>query len=840
MFNLIPGEAQPSKELNFFIPDNIRTFNQDIPKPKDYLGFEIGDMHVNYDQTISYLRELSKKSTRIKLIENGFTYEKKPLVFLIISSEKNLANLETIRLNHLNLCNPDKSVKMDVKGMPVVTWLGYSIHGNEASGVNASLVVSYILASSQDTFIENILENNVIILQPALNPDGVQRYATWVNSNLSYSRNNDENGREFKEPSPTSRSNHYWFDLNRDWLFVQHPESFYRMEIFYQWMPTMLNDYHEHGNTYGSFFSPGIKASTNPLIPFENWELSKKISLYHADILNTIGTVYFSKEGYDDFYTGKGGTLPDLTGGIGLLYEQPNSKGLQRERNGVEIRLTDMIQNQVYCSISALKAACEMKNELLNYQKNFFLNKKIVANNDPIKGYVFGNDSDISLSREFMRILKAHDIKVYRLNKNLSINNKTFNKGYSYIIPTDQMNYTIIKTIFDKTLNYKDSIFYDISTWTVPLALNMYYSEVKELSGLLGEETDLVAEKSISNAKQTNYAYLFEINDYYSYSFIYYLMKNGIKLKVSEAPFSYTIDNVEKRFKCGTFLITVKEQSLPEGDVNKIINSYSGKGKIPVYAVNSGLGNDFDLGSTHFKRITKPIIAILIGRGAAYGSIGELWHLLDWRFDIPVSLIDADNLSDLDINRYNIIVLNNEFKLSKTASDKLSSWAKNNTIIAIGPAYKTTNELGISNITGTKMKDDKDTTSYAKYSEYLQERRVSPVNGIILNSKLDTSHPLGYGIISQEIPLFKERDIIISKPKNRFVTPLYYTGSPLLSGYLTDKYKNLIKNTPAVMAGRNLIYFVDDPYFRAYWLGSSRLFMNSLFFRELLAKERIN
>ena len=477
-----------AQNLSFYFPDEIKQLNPDIPSPREFLGFEVGEQYISYDQTVSYLRLLAQRSDRIDIIENGYSHERKPLIFLVVSSKKNLERSEFIRKQHLDLCNPVKSLKLSVDTLPIVTWMGYSIHGNEATGVNASIVVAYILAAGEDEFIKRILDNNVILIQPAQNPDGVQRYAAWVNSNKSASENSDANTREFKEPAPSSRSNHYWFDLNRDWLFVQNPESYYRMEVYYNWLPTFVNDFHEHGNTSGTYFSPGIKNSTNHLIPDDNWDISRKIADYHTKTLSKIGTMYYSREGYDDYYTGKGAALPDILGGVGLLYEQPNPRGFVREVDGVKIRFADMIKNQVFCSFSALEASVEMKNELLNYQKRFFIQKQKEAQKDEVKGYLFGSSDDLSLTKELVRILKVHKIDIFRLSKDLSINKKNFKKESAYIIPVNQNNYSVIRTIFEKTTTYKDSSFYDISTWTIPLGLNIQYSELNDLSNLIGEK----------------------------------------------------------------------------------------------------------------------------------------------------------------------------------------------------------------------------------------------------------------------------------------------------------------------------------------------------------------
>lgn len=839
LLSFILSGSISAQNLNFYFPNEIKQLNSKIPTPKEFLGFDVGEQHISYDQTLSYLRLLAQKSDRIDIVEHGYSHERKPLIFLTVSSKKNIEKSEIIRKQHLDLCNMDISSKFSVDTLPIITWMGYSIHGNEATGVNASIMVAYILAASEDDFIERILDNSIVIIQPAQNPDGVQRYATWVNSNRSLSENSDANNREFKEPSPSSRSNHYWFDLNRDWLFVQNPESYYRMEVYYNWLPTFVNDFHEHGNTSGTYFSPGIKNSTNNLIPEENWVISRKIADYHAKALSGIGTMYYSREGYDDYYTGKGAALPDILGGVGLLYEQPNPRGFVREVDGVKIRFADMIKNQVYCSFSALQASIDMKNELLNYQKNFFDQKRKEAEKDNVKGYIFGSSYDVSLTKEFVRILKTHKIDIYKLKKDLSINKKNFKKESSYLVPVNQNRYSVIRTIFERTTNYKDSSFYDVSTWTIPLGLNIEYTELNNLDALVGEKliSEIVTEPN--SVPLTHYAYLFEMTDYYAHKFLYYLQNNGVLLKVCDSPFSINKGDKRYEFSSGTIMISVNEQSMGKDELNQILNNYTSSPKINVIAADNGTGDDFDLGSGHFRPVTMPKIALLIGRGAAYSLIGELWHLLDLRFGIPVSLIDIDNLATTDINQYNTIVITNSFRLSKEASERLSSWANNNTLIGIGTSYKTLNELNISEINVKRSINVEESKQGGIFSDYIKRDNSSSINGVILSSAIDLSNPIAYGIRTKEVPLFKEGEIIITNTKKGYITPLNYSDNPLMSGYLNAQYSSLIKGSPAVLAGRGLIYFVDDPYFRAIWLGSSRLFLNAIFFRELLAKEKI-
>ena len=210
-------------------------------------------------------------------------------------------------------------------------WLGYSIHGNEASGSNAVLLTAYYLAAANGEEIDNILNNSIIILDPSFNPDGLQRFSSWVNMHRSWVINPDPNDREYSEAWPGGRTNHYWFDLNRDWLPVQHPESRARLKRFHEWKPNILTDHHEMGTNSTFFFQPGIPTRNFPRTPAKNLELTRKMAAFHAKYLDKIGSLYYSEESYDDYYIGKGATYADLNGGVAILFEQASSRGHLQE-----------------------------------------------------------------------------------------------------------------------------------------------------------------------------------------------------------------------------------------------------------------------------------------------------------------------------------------------------------------------------------------------------------------------------------------------------------------------------------------------------------------------------
>jgi hypothetical protein len=230
--------------IGYYLPKEI-SYYPVIPTPKQFIGHEVGEWHLTHDKLYYYMLELARVSDRAVWEEYGRSYEDRPLGQLIISSPENLKNIELLRQQHLLLSDPAKSENIDIKNMPIFIKLGYGVHGNESSAQNASVLVAYYLTAGEGKEIDELLKNAVIMIDPALNPDGMQRHSTWVNFTKSLNNNSDPNSWEFSESWPGGRTNHYWFDLNRDYIMLQHPETVGRVAAFYKWRPNIVTDHHE-------------------------------------------------------------------------------------------------------------------------------------------------------------------------------------------------------------------------------------------------------------------------------------------------------------------------------------------------------------------------------------------------------------------------------------------------------------------------------------------------------------------------------------------------------------------------------------------------------------------
>ena len=460
-------------DLNYYFSNQENIFNESIPTPESVIGHQVGKWHVTHDKLIQYMEVLAKSSDRITIEKRGVTYEDRPLILLTITSKENHQNIDKIKKEHKEISDGNKID--DYKDLPVIIYQGFSIHGNEASGSNASLLLAYYLAASKSDFVNDLLENSVILLDPSFNPDGLQRFAYWANTNRNMNLNPDPNDREYNEVWPGGRTNHYWFDMNRDWLPVQLPESRARIKSYNEWLPNILTDHHEMGTNATFFFQPGIPSRTHPLTPMLNQELTKRIADFHVKEFNAIGSLYYSEESFDDFYYGKGSTFPDINGGVGILFEQASSRGhIQESANGI-LTFPFTIKNQFTAAISTLKAGLNLREDLIEYQFNFYKDSREESSKLKNKGIIFGDSKDRNKTMYLAEILDRHEIEFYHINKDLKHKGKLYKKNNAFIIPRNQKKSKLINAMFESRTKFKDSLFYDVSAWTLPLAFNLDY-----------------------------------------------------------------------------------------------------------------------------------------------------------------------------------------------------------------------------------------------------------------------------------------------------------------------------------------------------------------------------
>ena len=818
--------------LDYYLGD-LSEYNKSIPTPLSVIGHEVGEFHISHDKLSHYVQEISRASNRVKLVNRGKSYENRTSWLMIITSESNHSRLEEIRKQHLELSNSKNKV-IDVSNMPIVVYQGFSVHGDEPSGSNASLPLMYhLLASNSQETIE-LLENTIILLDPSFNPDGLQRFSQWANSNKNQSLTADPNDREYNQYWPRGRTNHYWFDLNRDMLPNQLVETNAKVKTFTEWLPNILTDHHEMGTNSSFFFQPGVPERKNPLISDLNQALTREIGTYHEKALNSIGSLYYSEEDYDDFFFGKASTYPDANGSIGILFEQGSSRGhIQESVNGI-LTFPFTIRNQLTAAFSTLEAAKNMRVKLLNYMKDFY-DDQIELNPKSSDNIVFGKLKDESTVYHLADLLNSHKIKFNKISEDVVLNGKKYSKDNSFIIPMNQPKRTLINAMFYTQTEFKDSLFYDVSAWTFPLAFNVNYSYTENLSKssvskLFGEEVT-ETKKPVGNVdSKSEYAYLFEPHEYYAQAAVYHLIKEGIRVKTATRKFSIN----GKEFDFGTYLIPVQNQSMSSEDIYNKLLEISNTYNINFESQATGITSGIDLGSDYFIIVNEPKIGLIVGDGVRSYDAGEIWHLLDTRYNIPITKLDVDDLRYIDLSKYSHIILP-DYNGSKLRSEQINEYINGGGNLI---AYRNSVKWVSNNLNELEFLTNDLKASGVSFSDREKFYGAQQTGGAIFESNIDRSHPVNYGIESNTLPLFRNSNVYMSKSEQSFNNPITYSSNPLMSGYISEENISLLKNSvpfKVIRSGKGkILLMTDNTNFRAFWFGTNRILLNMLFHSNIM------
>ncbi len=843
-------------DLSYYLPDI--TYDQSIPTPLEFLGHEVGEMHVTHDKLYYYMKELADRSDRITLTEYARSHEKRPLIYLTVTSPSNHGRIDDIKAEHKKLTNTSQSESVDIENMPIIIYQGCSIHGNEPSGSNGALATMYYLAAGQGAKIDQLLNDVVILFDPSFNPDGLQRFSTWVNTHKGKHLISDPNSREYTEAWPRGRTNHYWFDLNRDWLLLTHPESVGRIRTFHEWKPDILTDHHEMGSNSTFFFQPGIPDRTNPNTPLLNQELTYEVAKYHGKALDKIGSLYYTKESFDDYYYGKGSTYPDAQGCIGILFEQASSRGhLQETDNGL-LTFPFTIRNQVTTMLSTQDAAVGLRKQILDYKRQSFLEARQLAKKNNVKGYAFGDPHDHVKVNRFIEILLSHQIEVHKLSSDIDINGTKLTPNNGYAVALDQDQYRLAKSIFEKVTTFKDSLFYDVSAWTLPLAYDIPYQEMK--SGMkLGDRVTAVPTLSRKvNADEDVYAYLIEWDSYHAPRALKTLLAKGVIVKLANEAFVSrkhlaTMTAVESGkvskmdamlpFDRGTLIIpTGNNQSMSKPELRKLMDEICAHNTLNVTGVPSGLvESGVNLGSRSLGTLENPKALMLIGNGVNSNDAGQLWHHVDQNLEMAIPMIDVDRFSRIDLSNYNTIIMpDGNYNALNGSKEKLTAWIRaGGNIIAIKGAIRWLKNQDIVSLdyqtdTDKSKKDAKKSKAMKAYAGADEARGAKFTGGMIAMIDIDVTHPLFYGYHRSQLPVFKRGNDYFKTSTDAYNTPGRYSKSPVLSGYLHKDNEALMPGATSVFSTRmgrgKIIGLVDNPVFRGYFWGNNKLFANALFF----------
>jgi hypothetical protein len=815
-----------------------------IKSPEEFLGYKIGSHFTPHWKVANYFHHVAAAAPSVmKLQLYGETNEGKPLMVAFVSSLDNIQNLENIRKNNLRLANQENDKTIASENAPVIVWLSYNVHGNEASSTEAAMMTLYALVDPSNNKTKEWLKNTVVVIDPCLNPDGRDRYVNWFNSISGKNSDASSNAREHFEPWPGGRTNHYNFDLNRDWAWQTQVESQQRMKLYNEWLPQVHVDYHEQGINNPYYFAPAAQPYHEVITPWQR-EFQEIIGKNHAKYFDANGWLYFTKEEFDLYYPSYGDTYPVYNGAIGMTYEQAGNSfsGLAVTKDdGDTLSLADRALHHFTTSLSTIEISSLNASRLIKEFHKFF-NDAVNNGIGDFKSYVIKNNSgDEEKIKSLLALLDKNKI-LYSASKTGNANGYNYNSGKTenfsisandILISSQQPRSALLKVLFEPEGKLVDSATYDITAWSLPYVYGLNAYACKQN---LSSSGSLSMQTKINDDVSDTYGYVLQWNGIASAKTVTQLLKKGVKLRFVEEPFELN----GRKFNRGSILILKTGNKLLNNDLWKTVRLICNENDIQLYPISTGfVDKGFDFGSAKVHFLKPPRIALITGEGISSGAAGEIWFLCEQQLNYPVTLINLNNLSHADWNKFDVLIMpdgNYHFLSDKNSADDLHSWIeKGGRLIAMEGAVAQLAKLdwGIK-IKKTEDGDKKDST-YTVLKKY-EDREREPLSnvsaGSIYKIEIDNTHPLGFGYPNYYYTLKQDPNIYEFIKEGGWNVGIIRKNNQV-SGFVGSKLKEKLKDGLLFgvqnIGGGTVTYFADDLLFRNFWENGKLMFCNALF-----------
>ena len=819
----------------YFFPQGGE-FDPSIPTPQQFLGYEIGSRYTRHDQLVAYFNELAKHSDKIKVEQIGSSYEGRPLVIATVTSAQNQQQLETLRRQHVTLADPAQPLSA-AGNSPVVVWLGYSVHGNETSSGEAALLTAYYLVASRSADTAQWLQQAVVLFDPAQNPDGRDRAASWHNAYASSPASADPADKEHGEPFPQGRTNHYFTDLNRDWLALTQQDTRPKIAYFHRWYPNVQIDFHEMGKDSTYYFEPSPASMHSPLLPASSYAFNKTLAKYHAQALDALGSLYYTGENFDNFSPVYGSTYPDFHGAVGVTVEQASSRGrVQESVNGL-LTFPFTIRNQVATGLGTLRGAVTERDGLLKLQKDFFQSALKQAGQQPVKAFVFGDAHDPGLTARLLDLLLQHQITVEALSTAVTVEGQRFEPGSAYVVPTAQPQFRLVHSIFADTPPIKGDVFYGSTSYAIAPAYGVAFAGSRSRIGGGQRVTAVAPAQGGVLGGQAAYAYVLDWRDYNASRALYALQARGLLTRAAFQPFTAATADGEQAFARGSVVIPVAGQPLAGAALLAAVDEAARAAGVRVQALASGQSRSgIDLGSDSVKALRKPAVALVMGEGVSATEIGSAWFVLDQQVQLPASKLDPAQLGKVELDRYTTIVLagGTYTGVDAAAVAALKRWINaGGSLVTYGTAARWAIEQKLADEVLGEDEKEPDAARRA-FGDQRDIAAIERVSGNILSAQVDTSHPLGFGLPRTQLAINKENGIRFKPSRNPFSTVVRVDETPRVNGYLSETNRNRVAGAAWLLLSPqghgNVVLFADDPAHRKYWHGTERLLLNAIFF----------
>lgn len=867
------------------------SYNPAIPTVQQVLGHQPGERITPYSGLIEYLRALEKASPRLKLVPYAKTWEGRQLYYAVIASEENMRKIDSIKSTWQKFTNPRATKPADAEKLkatlPAIVWLGYGVHGNEISSSDAALVTAYhLLAARNNPEVDKILKNDILLLDPTQNPDGRDRFVNFFEQTVGLEPNVSQVSAEHTEPWPGGRTNHYFFDLNRDWLTATQPESIGRIATLKEWMPIIAIDLHEMGSDSTYYFTPEADPY-NPFLAPGLKQMVEMIGKNNAKWFDQFGFDYFTRDTYDNWYPGYGASWPMYYGGIAATYEQASARGLTvRKSDGTVMPYRDTVRHHFVASISTLESAADHKQQFVEGLYKFRAAGIEDGAKDSIREYLLPPGHDPSATTKLAAILSNHGIEVRQAKSAFKAGAKDY-PASTYAISLSQPQQRLIHTLLDPQTPFEKKFLeeqerrrarrlrhqiYDITAWSLPFLFNVDTVAVAEpVTG----DFSRVYPKEINAGKVTggkaSVAYLVPWGTQSAGRFLAAAERENIRVWTADEAF--TIPG--RKFTSGALIVKVHDNA---ANIHDRVNSLAEQSGAEVLAVASGWTDEGpNFGSNSVQLMRKPEIAIAWDAPTGAGSAGSTRFVLERQFGYPTTPIRTANLNTADLSKFNVLILPDSGGLgggygnSITAAgiDNIKRWVTNGgTLIGIEGALAFLTDsragflgtsaenkaLGVADAAGAKKPDapagapapagpapaspaGKLLVTEADFNKAILPSSEAPdtVPGAIVKAKVDQEYWATVGVPPSLYAMYTGRGIYSPLPTDKGVNAVTYEAveSVLASGYMWDENKKQLARKPLMMVstqGRGVVIgFASDPNFRAYLDGLNVLFLNAVF-----------
>ena len=847
------------------------TYDPSIPTPASVLGYEIGDYWTEHVQMLDYLRRLEAGSQRVKVFSIGRTNEKRELILVAISDPENIRRLEEIRTTVARLRDPRQTSAAQAQDIarstPAIAWMNFANDGNESAAFETGIQLAYHLAAGTDAETRRILKDVVTIVYPAHNPESHSRHVAWMKA--SATGNPDPDAQEHRgDWRMDTNNNHYQIDLNRDAVFLSQVESQVIVRELHRWNPVVFIDH--HGNP-DSFFFPPWALPVNAQID----DASKKwVETYGKNIATAFdrgGWTYFTRQVYDLHYPGYYDSYPTLNGATGMTFETDGggSKGLAyRLPDNRVTRLFDGVLHHFTGAVSTLLTTATNREARLNDLYRFRASAMAAVAKETVKQFVLVPGKDPSRAADLVDLLLKHHIEVYRTSGSVSTASahslmggeaakRQFAAG-TYIVPTQQPQKRLLRTLLDAETpleeaflkdvraakTYNDEVgesaprkgygFYDINAWSLPLAygVDAYWTEDAVTSASLTRVTERPTQTFQAPAP-ARYAYVFRWNSRGATRTVAALWREGFQLALTTEPMTLGGRQLDEG-------MVVARVSANPASLHQRIAALATSNEVELLQTGSALVEaGRDLGDRSVVDLTAPKIAVVCEPPTSSTAYGAVWFLLERHYGIPFTAIKAADLGNVELGKYNVIVLPDGQGAGYTRAfaqelvDRLKGWVREGgTLIAIkgAAAWASSDRVGL---TTARDRYAAASTEEAGAERKREEppKRIDTVPGAFVQVDVDAEHYIGTGIDAPVTALFRSNAIFNASRRGARVGALNRT-KPVIAGFTFDEAREPLKGAPYVWdepTGRgHVTLFADDPAFRTFLHGAHRLLLNAI------------